>query len=562
MGETVRTLGMRIGAAVLAIGLVTASAAPADEIEQAIAAAIQDAGQGRCDDAFKRLAKQPGLENRAHLLAGQCKVRQGLYSEALGDLDGIAGDTSLSPTQTGDADLYRGVALYHLDRFSEAGAALDRADGKTTERGQLELYRGLIALRDGENDRAAPMLESAGRMAPTTTEPVASYYAGVAWLGNAERTKARAALNRVIDIDGNGPWGQEAAKLLESTELFPYYVRASVGFEYDDNVQLRGGVTQILPFGVRQDGEKDWRGVWRIDAGVQLFAVDDWSGGITGGYAGTAQDDLGEFDTHFPTVGAYVARRFDVNTTGQARYQYGFAWVDDDTFLRTHTFEMGVSHIWAEAGTTIVVADVLANDLRFQLEDVRDAQTGGVVGGPCTTTGPGQFVTGCGPQGLDEGHERDRDGYGIGAAIEHRYPLSIPDAVDGVFEGIELGGGYRFRYYNSQGEEWEHLAHILSAGIEFDFPFDIRLSTRASYEYRDFFNRSTFPDHEEVNTIYALASADREEHEVTFSAEIEKDLTEFLSVSARWSYLDNESNRRVYDYTRSVVGGYLNFRFD
>ena len=49
---------------------------------------------------------------------------------------------------------------------------------------------------------------------------------------------------------------------------------------------------------------------------------------------------------------------------------------------------------------------------------------------------------------------------------------------------------------------------------------------------------------------------------VDFTAELEKDLTKNVSMSARWSYLDNESNRRVYDYTRNIVGAYVNVRFD
>ena len=53
-----------------------------------------------------------------------------------------------------------------------------------------------------------------------------------------------------------------------------------------------------------------------------------------------------------------------------------------------------------------------------------------------------------------------------------------------------------------------------------------------------------------------------EAHEVIFEAEIEKGLNDHFSLSARWSYVDNESNRGVYDYSRHIVGGYLNFHFD
>ncbi len=559
-GENVRTRWLIMIGVALGISWGIAESAAAAEVDSAITGAMDDFRQGRCEQAYGRLAGLDGLEHRARLLAGQCHIRAGLYPDALADLDPARGGSDLDPGQLADVELYRAIALYHLERFGEASAALDQADGSTSEEGQLALYRGLIALRNGDHDRAAPALESAARLSPATTEPVASYYAGLAWQSASERSKARAAFQRVVDIDAAGVWGKEAAKLLESTELFPYFVRGSVGIEYDDNVILRGGVTQFSQLGsplqIVTDGQKDWRGVWRIEAGVQLFNIDDWSGGVTGGYSGSAHYDLTEFDTHFPTVGAFLARRFDANTTGQIRYQFGFAWVDEDSFLQAHSTEIGLSHTWPKAGTTIVVADFLWNDLRFPRQDVLD---GPGDGGPCANP---PLELGCGPSGLNERRERDRDGIGIGAAFEHRVPLRVPRAIEGVFEQIEISAGYRFRYYDSKGTEWKHFAHIVSLGIEFEFPFDFSLSTRASYEFRDFSDPSTYPDSEIANEEYTLSSVDREEHEVSVEAEIAKHLTENLSLSMRWSYLDNESNRRVYDYSRHIVGGYLNFRFD
>jgi tetratricopeptide (TPR) repeat protein len=549
-------------AAILVLGWgisETASAEPADEIDDTIAAAMSDADQGRCDEALGRLVEVDGLENRARLLAGQCRVRAGLYPEALADLDRARDGHDLNPEQVGDVELYRAIALYHLERFTEAAAALDEADGRTGEDGEFELYSGLIALRDGDHDRAAPALESAARLSPETTEPVASYYAGLAWLEASERTKARRAFERVIEIDGDGPWGREAAKQLESTELFPYYVRGGVGIEYDDNVILQGGVTQFVEPGsdFTDDGKKDWRGVWHVDSGVQLFNVGDWSGGLAGGYSGNAQFDLTDFDTHYPRIGAYLANRIDSHTTAQARYQFGFAWIGGDSFLRTNSAELGLSHVWQKAGATIVLADVTWNDFRFETEDVQPGP-GPPPGGACVPP----LGLPCGPSGVNEARERDRDGIGFSTGLEHRYRFDIPNGMDEILEQVELIGGYRFRYYNSEGDEWEHFAHIFSTRLEVELPLDFSVSTRASLEYRDFANPSTYPDSEVVDQEYTLSNADREEYEVIFEAEIEKDLNENFSVSARWIYVDNESNRRVYDYTRHIVGAYVNFRFD
>ena len=549
-------------AAILAIGTGFAGAASAENegSSRVVEEAIADANAGRCDEAFSALAGSGELESRARLLVAQCQIRAGRYPEALNELDRIRGASDLTATQVGDVELYRAVAFYHLERYAEASAALGRADGLSEEEAQLALYSGLIALRNGDNDRAAPALETAARLSPAVTEPVASYYAGLAWQGSAERLKARAAFKRVVEIDGDGPWGKEAAKMLEASAPYPFYVHMSVGIESDDNVQLRGGVTQFGPAGttlVATDGEKDWRGVWRVNAGVQLFEAQDWSGGITGGYSGTAHHDLDDFDTHYPTIGAYLAHRFDPNTTGQVRYQYGFAWVDEEKFIQSQVINVSLAHNWAKVGTTLLSTDLLWTDLRFRLLEIPDAPVPPIAGG-CT----GAPSTGCGPSGVREDRERDRDGIGFGIGVSHNYPLSVPDALDRVFKEVDLSGGYRFVFFDSDGTEWKYMAHVFDVGLDVELPLGFRASTHVLYEFRDFAHPSTFPDREVADVPYALSSADREEHEIRIVSEIEKDLTEHLSVSARWSYVDSESNRRVYDYTRHIVGGYLNFRFD
>jgi len=551
-------LGTGVG---LAFGALPGTAA-AGPVDDALAAAKQDVEQGRCEQAAARLRGIDGLGNRAGLLAGQCQIQAGLYPEALMNLDRVRGARDLSSQQVGDVELYRGVALYHLERYAEAAAALDSARGLTGEEAQLQLYTGLLLLRDGDNDRAAPALESASRLEPRLTEPVASYYAGLAWQGAAERQRARDAFQRVVDLDGDGPWGKEAKKLLDSTELFPYFVRGRVGIEYDDNVLLRGDVTQVVdgnPLTIA--GENDWRGVWEIDGGVQLWQSNDaeWSAGVTASYSGNAHYELADINTHYPTIGGFLSNRVGPSTIAQARYQFGHAWVDEDPYLQSHFAELSLNHTWTRAGTTLIVADISANDLRFEPVEVTDNTP--PLGGACT---PPLLPTdiGCSPPGVNENRERNRDGVGYGAAIEHRGLLPVPDVVDSIIEAITLGGGYRFRFYDAEGEEWEHHAHIFSAGAQVELPFDTRVFARASYEYRGFLNPSTFPDVQTVGQEYTLSNSDRREHEFVFEGEVEKDITDNWSVSGRYQFLTNDSNRDAYNYDRHIVGGYINFRFD
>ncbi len=551
-----------IGVIGFAWGSITAGVAAADPIEDALKAAREDVEQGRCEQAQERLAEIDGLENRARLLGGQCLIRTGRYPEALASLDRARGARDLTAAQVGDVELFRGVALYHLERYAEASAALASAEGLTSETAQLALYRGLIALRSGESERAAPDLEAAALLSPAQTEPVASYYAGLAWQGAGRKDAARAAFQRVIDIDGeDGAWGRQARALLGSTDPHSFALRAIAGIEYDDNVILRGGATQFSAPdspSATGDGEKDGRAIWSVDGSFQIAEAGDFGAGITAGYSGNAHFDLADFNTQYPRIGAYVLNRLGPETTAQLRYEFGAAWVDEKSFMRTQLAEAGLSHAWADAGTTVLVADLLWNDLRFPTRNVDDVQAGGGPGDPCDVLDD----TGCGPEGLDEGRERDRDGVGYGAAVEHRYSLPILGPASAFLDALRLGGGYRFRYYDAQGSEWKHMSHVFTAGLELDLPHGFSLANRFGYEYRDFSNPSTFPDREPENVQYRLSSQDRHEHEVSFSAELAKELAQNVSISTRWSYLDNESNRRVYDYTRHIVGAYVQVRFD
>ena len=565
MGETVRKhsaiRGLVTGMG-LSLALSLPGVAAAGPVDDAMRQARQDVEQGRCEQAAARLRGFAGLESRAALLAAQCQIRTGLYPEALTSLDRVRGATDLSREQVGDVELYRGVALYHLERYAEAGAAFDSARGLTGEEAQLQLYTGLLLLRDGDNDRAAPALEAASRLEPRLTEPVASYYAGLAWQGSSERERARNAFQRVVDLDGDGPWGKEAAKLLESTELFPYFVRGRVGVEYDDNVLLRGSVTETGAAILDTAGEKDWRGVWEIDGGVQLWQSEDgWTNaGVTAGYSGNAHEDLDGLDTHFLRGGAYLSRRLGPQTVAQARYQYGHAFVrNNDDYLQEHLGQLSLTHTWQKKGTTFLFADIVSDDLRFRNASVTDNTSGNPL--DCTPD-PAPNEIGCSPPGVDERNARDRDGIGYGAAIEHRYLVPLPNGLDDLFEEVEIGGGYRFGFYDSEGEEWEHFSNQLTAILEVELPLDISVLTRGSYTRRDFDNPSTFPDAEVFDQEYFLSSDDREENEWIFSGELVKGITDNLSASVAYQYLDNDSNRDAYNYDRHIVGGYLNFRFD
>ena len=547
-----------VRAALLSAGLI-ASAAPSafagalgGDLERTIEAAMADAAAGRCEEVARRFEPFfPELESRAMLLRGECRVRQQMYPEALADLDRARTLGSLSDTQRGEAELYRGISLYHLERYAAAREALDRAEGAALDGAQLSLYRGLIALRENDNERAGRALESAALMSPAVTEPVASYYAGLAWRGAEDVRRAREALLRVVERDPDGPWGKEAAKLLEGLDPYPFFVRLQTGFEYDDNVLLRAQGTDVPERG----GDDDGRGVWRVQAGIQLFTDGPWAAGLLGSYSGSAHFNRTEFDTQYPTIGAFLDHRFAPQTIGRVRYDFGYAFVGRSSFLQSQVVQGSLAHTWERAGTTEIVSDLTWNDFRFRNFNVVDT-----VGGACPATTPAGES--CGPAGLNERQERDRDGFGLGLALEHRYLVPLMPVAEEMIESLIVRGGYRFGWYDSDGTEWEHFAHVLSAGVNLELPLDVSFDAEAAYERYDYANASTFPDAQTPGQPYLLDANNRTENAFYVETELEKDLRDDLSVSARYTYYDNASNRRVYDYRRHIVGAYVNLRFD
>ena len=84
-----------------------------------------------------------------------------------------------------------------------------------------------------------------------------------------------------------------------------------------------------------------------------------------------------------------------------------------------------------------------------------------------------------------------------------------------------------------------------------------------AYTYRPFENPSVFPNSSNrtlaqvQNTAYRLNGFNRRDNVYQVEVGLERRITDWLSVSARYNYLDNDSNTDVYRYTRQIVGGYL-----
>lgn len=503
------------------------------------------ASTGRCGEALPVLAQAGAAapdDGRIPLVTGQCLIRLQRYPEAVVALERAKGlDAALR-----DVDLSLGIARFHAGDAPGAERALADARAAGSARPELEFYEGMTRLQLGQFDAAAAeSLERAGQAKPETLEPVASYYAGLAFRSVEERDRARSALRRVVDGHPGTPWADAAERALREMDESgsTLWARIQVGMEYDDNVIFRGaGVAVPSEIG----GQSDPRGVWSVELGSELYRSEDWTVGARVNYYGSVHSELEDFDLQYPGGSLWVDRRIDEATLARVEYGFGYAWLGYDPYVASQVLTPQMFHSFGEWGVTRFWTQFLWSNFFPNDFDVVD---GDGVGTPCP---PEAFGT-CGPAGLSEASERNRDGILYTAGVQHTWPIPIART--------ELLTGILVEYNDPRGSEYTYAGYGAELGATTRLPLDLTLTTRALYVYRPFANASTFPDPNDPNLAaglqYGLSSDRRSDDFLEVDVILERKITDNLSASLRYDYLDNHSEVPVFDYNRHLFGGYL-----
>ena len=547
------------------------------EADAARSRAYELASTGRCADALPLLADlREAHPQDAELadLAGKCQIETRRWEDATAS---FAEAKRLDP-ETPSVDLHLAVARFHAGDLDGAGRALDDARVRSPASAEVDLYDGLIRLeRAEEPTAAAESLERARGRDPVGVEPVASYFAGIAWLRAEEKERAREALERVKLESPGTAWADAAERALTDSDsvrglrvrrdlsalqnaerplgsfsgqhrtVRPWVV-VSAGVEHDSNVLLRGDGVRVPD---EISDENDIRAVWTAQIGSELWSNRDWTIGAMASYYGSAHSDLTDFDTHYPSATVWIDRRLTEATLLRLQYDFSYAWVGKSPYLREHALTPALFHNWGERwGTTRVYAELRHDDFRFSPDDEPDGFPGGSPGDDCPDTSQP-----CGPFGVDESDERNRDGFWGIFGFDHAFPV---DAI-----ASELRFGYAYHYYDAEGSEYSFRGHELSVGTRTALPWRFVADVQGSFTYRPYENPSTFPDSGAltVNQQFGLRSRDKRERIWRVDAILERPLNRWLTASVRYGYQNNDANVAVFDFDRHIIGGYLTFAY-
>ena len=482
-----RRLGWLVAAATAALVFATAASA-ADEVDAASGQqqvltlkASRLASEGRCVEALPEIERARAIAPEDASLArfeGQCRLQVYDYAAAFESLEEAR---RLDP-ELQDVDLYLAIAHYHLEDFVAAQRSIDAAKGNVSGEGmaQYELYSGLLLLDRRETREGALALERARMADASQVEPVASYYAGLAWQSLSERDLAREAFERVIDVDPDGVWGKRAEIALDSEGMEERnWARLDAGLDYDSNVLLLG---EGLPLPVAITGQDDGRFSWFLEGGAELFRSGRWSGGVRGSYAGGVNFNLHEFDTQYPIASVWLDRGLGERSLLRLTYGLGHAWVDYSPFVTRQSALLTLFHNWGRPGRSEIGLGWDWNNYHFTVPASPVSQPDG----SCNA----QLLP-CSPFPVFTREARDRDGNGLMAGLLHRYELQ---AIEGdVFRTFTLRGGYSFRRYWADGTDWDSMGHSLLLGVDTHLPWKLFLDLSAAFTYRPFDNPSSYP---------------------------------------------------------------------
>lgn len=513
------------GVFLLSALLLTAPTAwAADEAQVLRARAARLAEADDCAAALPLLdraaAADPAGAAETRLLTGRCLVAEKRFDEATPILE----EAVQADPNSGEAALALGISRYHQGNAAGARSELERAEGMLPNRPEAPLYLGLILLEAEEAKDAAARFDRAGALSADGFDPVSSYYAAVAHANAGDAAEAEASLSRVEELGEGTPYADRAQEALERAEarrnqggLLQRWVTLQSGIDYDTNVSIRN---DQVANPINLSGNKDGRGWWALDVGADLFRKDGWNAGTGASYSGNAYFDSGDFNQHFVTGRFWLGRKLGDDTQLVITPEGGLGYLGnsrhpgDNKFVRFAGVRPEIRHNFGRAGTGSLYARYAYNDFQFN----RIAES------------------------------LDLDGHDIRFGYDH--------LVSVVERQTTLRGGVFGRHYIAEGTEFDRTGVGAWLGLTQSLPWKFVLDLSGSFAYDNYDDASQF-----VIAGDPPNTSNREDFIGTAGAVISRPITSWLSASARWNYLNSESNTPVFDYDRHIVGAFFTIRF-
>jgi hypothetical protein len=282
------------------------------------------------------------------------------------------------------------------------------------------------------------------------------------------------------------------------------------GLEYDSNVVLRADDAQ-QPDDISNDD--DGLGTWSVEGGLEAFRTENWAGGVMAGYQGNAHFELTSFDLQYPTASLWIDRRVDDKSFLRIQPFGGYAWYDLDPYLRHLGTEVAYYRGFGDAGSGRLYARGGYQNYLYSIQDNGDP-------------------------GIN--NRADRDGWSYLGGYEHLLPVGKTTTLR---LGAAAGG------YVAEGRDYDGYTFAVHGGVRQDLWWRFVADLSGGFAYEPYDHHSSYAP--------AGENKDRRDRVYVAQAELERPITDWLTISGRYRYVNNDSNTDVFEYDRHIAGGYL-----
>jgi tetratricopeptide (TPR) repeat protein len=447
---------------------------------------------------------------------------RGVTQARLGNFDAAVADLRKALHLKPDLDqgaLELGIALAQSGHYQDAVPWLEQAQRAAPLDADASFFLGIAQLRLGQLDAARTNFGRAATQDPKLAVP-ARYYQGVTEYQTRNWDAAQQHFDYVAQTSPESEMGREAKAFLAKIKagtgpaaapvVKPYELYGSLGFQYDDNLQLASDEAIKAHLGEQQaDGRvtilagaayAPWRTERaQLALGYEFFQSlhFDYSQFNLQDHRGTAQLLYDVGPVQLGMLGQYDFYLLETTSFLQQATAVPWATLPEENFGRTEVF------------------------FRYRRRDFFDHT----------------FNFG-GSLPVDFSGIRDSNNYAPG--IQQYVYLGSPDRY--------VTMRYRFEHedpVNSAGDQFGFDGNEVGAGVGWALPMEIGAELGYSYEYQYYGSDSNWRHDNQ--------------HQLLFAAQ--KHLTEHLDVTLAYFGLFNDSNRSLYAYDRNIGSVSLGVRF-
>ena len=454
-------------------------------------------------ELFKEIRKSDPRSSLAAYYLGLTYKRLENYAEAKKHLEASLG---MRPKIKG-ALIELIDILYRLDEIEEAKKWIRVAEEEGVRPAQAAFLKGLTLMKSKEYEEAIAAFQDAKSLNVELAQS-ANYQIGMAHLRLKRIREARDIFRDLIVLDPHTDIAAYAGQYIDAIERRmkrekPLHLTLRFAFEHDSNVLLKPSDTALV---TQITDKEDTREVWDLK-GDYTFKLPDSVLSLKTGYGLhiSKQNDFGRYDTignNFsiqPNISLEKIRiTFPVN--------YNHTIVNEKNYLSTialgnvNNIVLGTSHM-GQLGVIYKYKDYL----RPSSGD--EDRTGNELVGTC-----GFFWF----------------------FLENK-----------GFLGIRYG-------YNkdwTEGENWEYSGHKATVSILLPFLEKFKFNVNGEVFLQNYDNTHTTYDKKREDLVYNASSS------------VSYEIIDNIELQFRYTYVNNQSNISLYEYTRQVISGGVQYKF-